>query len=84
MLLKAPHSGYQSPKGTASIQGAEKMCLFVFGTNQNGSSGDTATILQYTYVTGPNQSGSSWDRPPATPLLGFHPARFSIGLPRLL
>ena len=37
-------------------------------SNQNGLSGDTATILQYTNVTGPNQSGSSWDRPPGTPV----------------
>ena len=31
----------------------EKIC----GSNQSGSSRDTATILQYTSVTGPNQSG---------------------------
>ena len=42
------------------------MKKIVSASNERQSSGDTGTILVYTYVLGPNQSGSSWDRPPQT------------------
>ena len=38
----------------------------------------STAVLQYTNVTDHNQSGSSWDRPPGTPFLGFHPGRYSF------
>ena len=49
------------------VKGEKKfVCQFVCASNQSGSSGDSATILQYTNVTGLVHPGTdpSWSHTP--------------------